>query len=200
MKTPFSLTLHFSTDHRIELTQSEFVHSGDSSPLVCVRGKTKGAYRNAGTFQWSTGVRGVCLLAIKTVLSSYSNDTMHEPCIVGEKDTLAASLDYAISKQPDWLSDMFGLDTIGNCFAKRLFMRTNAERKRPGPVAVAFNAHLLQPDCIHIILDGETVRDKNTLLIIAEQAQRQEKTLKRKKLASDITKLTEASYTCAQPS
>lgn len=172
MKTHASLTLHFSTALRTELIRSEFEHPYTTQSLVCVRGKTRGAYRSAGTFQWSTGVRGVCCLALQTILAKLASETTQDSFICGEKDSLAASLDYAISKQPDWIGEMFGIDRFGKPMAKRIFARTNAERKRPGPVAIAFNEHALTAESIHIFLNGEPTRNLDTLRdILREVAQ-----------------------------
>jgi hypothetical protein len=172
MKTQPFLTLHFSTALRTELIRSEFKHPCTTQSLVCVRGKTRGAYRSAGTFQWSTGVRGVCCLALQTVLAKLGSETIQDSFICGEKDSLAASLDYAISKQPDWIGEMFGITRSGKPMAKRIFARTNAERKRPGPVAIAFNEHFVTAESIQIVLNGKHVRDLDTLrAILREVAQ-----------------------------
>lgn len=123
-------------------------------------------------------MRGVCFLALKTVLSSLPEGASIQPYILGEKETLAASLDYAISKQPDWIVEVFGRDKVGHPFAKRLFSRTNAERKRAGPVVVAFNEHILSPENISIVLDGKMIRDFETLTRIANHLEQQGKEIK----------------------
>lgn len=175
MSNESTLSLYFSSSRQTELTRCEFTQRHYPSPLLSVRGKTNGAYQGAGTFQWSTGVRGVCYLALRTILSSLPEGASIQPYIMGEKETLAASLDYAISKQPDWIVEMFGRDKVGNAFAKRLFNRTNAERKRAGPVVVAFNEHILSPANISIALDGKLIRDCETLALIANHVERQGK-------------------------
>jgi hypothetical protein len=169
------LSLYFSSSQQTELTRCEFTQRHHPTPLLSVRGKTNGAYQGAGTFQWSTGVRGVCFLALKTILSSLPEGASIQPYILGEKETLAASLDSAISKQPDWIVEMFGRDKGGHAFAKRLFNRTNAERKRAGPVVVAFNEHILSPENISIVLDGKMVRDCRTLALLASHVEQQGK-------------------------
>lgn len=70
---------------------------------------------------------------------------------------------------------MFGRDKGGHAFAKRLFNRTNAERKRAGPVVVAFNEHILSPENISIVLDGKMVRDCRTLALLASHVEQQGK-------------------------
>lgn len=173
-----TLSLYFASSRQTELTRSEFTQRHHPTPLLSVRGKTNGAYQGAGTFQWSTGVRGVCSLALKTILASLPEAASIQPYILGEKETLAASLDYAISKQPDWIVEMFGRDKVGQAFAKRLFYRTNAERKRAGPVVVAFNEHILSPENISIILDGKMIRDCRTLALLASHVEHQGKDVK----------------------
>jgi hypothetical protein len=66
----------------------------------------------------------------------------------------AASLDYALSKQPAWLSEMFGCDVYDTSFARRLILRTNPERKRPGPVVLAVNHVYLSAASIEVHVDG----------------------------------------------
>ena len=80
---------------------------------------------------------------------------------------------------------MFGRDKGGHAFAKRLFNRTNAERKLAGPVVVAFNEHILSPENISIVLDGKMIRDCGTLTLLANHVEQQGKDDKRIKQSSN---------------
>ncbi len=131
-----------------ELTEVFFQENATSTPRRSIRGKTGGAYRQAGSFQWTSAVRALSLLAVKSVV------TPNDAQIQGEGGSLAASLDYALSKQPEWLTDLFGCDHLGITLARRLILRTNPERKRPGPVVLALNVVYLPVTAIEIFING----------------------------------------------
>lgn len=140
-----AMTLNF---HLGELIEVVFQENPSNEPRVCVRGKTAGPNRSAGSFQWTSAVKALSLLAVKTAL-------MPDNAILrGDGHSLAASLDYAISKQPMWLSEMFGWDTKGVSLTRRLILRTNPERKRPGPVTLGINQVYLSPSAITILING----------------------------------------------
>lgn len=131
-----------------QLSQIEFHNGAPGDVRVCVRGKCAGAYARAGSFQWTSAVRGLSLLLVRAC------DASQSPTLHGDAGSLAASLDYAISKEPMWLTDMFGYDSDGVCTARRIVLRTNTERKRPGPTVVSLNHRYLRSDCISIFTDG----------------------------------------------
>ena len=67
---------------------------------------------------------------------------------------MASSLDYAISRKPLWLLDMFGVNSMGQAIAQNLFMRWNPERKRGGEVVIAVNPTQLCSDSISVFLNS----------------------------------------------
>jgi hypothetical protein len=69
----------------------------------------------------------------------------------------AASLDYALTKQPRWMCEMFGTDSGGNAFAQRLFLRTNSNRKRPGPVIISLNQRCLATSDLSIFWGDQKI-------------------------------------------
>lgn len=144
-----SFKLHFVGSEEPSLFKTEF-SSGDVR-VSSVRGKTSGAFSGQGTFHWSSAVRALSVLALKTALATRGVDC--EPVIVGERGSLAASLDYAISKETHWLIDMFGTDGRSPLFRK-VFSRTNSGRKRAGPVAVSFTKRLVAESAIEIRLNS----------------------------------------------
>jgi hypothetical protein len=84
--------------------------------------------------------------------------------IEGDVGSPAASLDYAISKEPQWLCDMFGLQPLGATEIKTIFLRTNANRKLPGAVLVGFNGQVVEPKQIKIFLDHRPLATETELL------------------------------------
>jgi len=131
-----------------QLTEVVFKENVASEARRSIRGKTGGAFRTAGSFQWTSAVKALGLLLAQTALNP-QNST-----ILGHAGSVAASLDYALSKQPVWIAEMFGCDQQGISFARRLILRTNPERKRPGPVVLAVNHVYLPPASIEVFVDG----------------------------------------------
>jgi hypothetical protein len=149
--------LHFEGYTHIELIETRFKLTGGTAPVVAVRGKTAGAFTAAGTFQWTSAVRALCLLCVRSVVSYQIGGDGAAGTISGYRGSLAASLDYAISKQPTWLTEMCGIGADGQLNSKRLFIRSNPERKRPGPVIVGLNEIILPPTAIHVVINGEPI-------------------------------------------
>ena len=156
-----SFIFHFEGSSRIELVKTEVRIVGVARTLSCIRGKTAGAYVSYGSFQWTSGVRGVCAALLRFVLSE-AGDTV-DFCLVGGKGSLAASLDYALSKGPSWLGEMFGSGIGGSQLARRIFKITNPNRKRPGPVAISVNKNVVSVDQVQIYWDNKLVTDLTQL-------------------------------------
>jgi hypothetical protein len=149
-----SLALYFEIGELIEV---QFKDGATNEARVSVRGKTSGPLRQAGSFQWTAAVKGLSLLILRTCAGQEGM------LLAGEKDSLASSLDYAISKQPIWLTEMFGCDSQGTSLAKRMILRTNPERKRPGPVVLGINQLFLRPSEISIYSHGKLCEDADLL-------------------------------------
>lgn len=147
----------------VALNQTMFSHPLLGRRLVSVRGTT--APPQAGTFRWSSGVRAVSVLLTRQAIISDACRNGHAngdvaAAIDGHGDSLAASLDYALSKQPLWLQDMFGVTPHGKAISKLLFRRMNPDRKRPGPVTVFIPNGDFD---VLIEVDGEAVQGEGAL-------------------------------------
>jgi len=151
-----SLRLNFSNTATPALEQADFV-SLRGSEHHAVRGKTPGVYRGYGTFLWTNGVRALCVLFLRAKLQD--SPEIAGPLLSGSRGSLAASLDYALDKQPLWLLDMFGLEDSGRAFASRLFLRNNRGMKRGGNVVISLNSNFIKPSHIIIAVDGVEVRE-----------------------------------------
>lgn len=158
-----SFELHFAGGSDVELVEARLVDAAMRAQRVTVRGKTSGAIRDAGTFQWTSAVRGLCILFLKAKMIEALGAERNQANIAGYRGSVAASLDYAITKQPIWIRDMFGTDSNGNTMAQRLISRTNPNRKRPGPVILALNERGLSVVDIAIIWNGKTVATVESL-------------------------------------
>lgn len=143
------LALKFDNSQgQFELIEACFSHAILGTPLRCVRGKFAGAYGGVGTFQWTRAVQAIVLLLCRAKIASLSKRSEELVLLVGYRGSLASSLDAALSKEPVWLSDMFGADQNGHCLALRIINRTNTGLKRPGPVAVSLNQNFLKIECV----------------------------------------------------
>ena len=158
-----SIELYFSTAHTPILERVRFNYPGISDTRLSVRGKDGGAFKGASAFQWTPAVRALSGLCIRAAIARDD----HGAVLVGGKDTPASSLDYAISKLPCWLMDMFGVNSVGVPLARYLLQRTNPERKRGGEVAIRLRHTLLPSDGISIFENGVRVLSPHRLLEIA---------------------------------
>lgn len=147
-----------------QLTEVHFCDGVSGDVRRSIRGKSGGAYRAAGSFQWTSAVRGLALLVARTCEGTV------EPVLKGTGGTLAASLDYAISKQPMWLTEMFGCDQSGICMIRRMILRTNPERKRPGPTVLSINERYLPTSAISIFSDGVKCSREDLVVLVASLA------------------------------
>jgi hypothetical protein len=60
--TERTFQLHFVGVESAELFQTKLYPASDGPPRITVRGKTSGAYTNAGSFNFSSAVRALCVL------------------------------------------------------------------------------------------------------------------------------------------
>ncbi|MFN8391273.1 MAG: hypothetical protein U0136_13355 [Bdellovibrionota bacterium] len=135
---------------QLALNEVMFSHPLLDSPRVSKRGKGLFPGICESSFQWTSGVQALTVLCLRTKAAQAASARSSEPptatSIRGGSGSLAASLDYALSKRPLWLLDMFGVDSYGECLSKRIFVRWNPERKRGDEVLVALNPKQL-PIC-----------------------------------------------------
>ncbi len=148
-----SCSLWFSSGGKPELERVLFSAPELEEALQSIRGNTTGVHRRSfGNFQWSPAVRAAAALLI---LSAIRRDD--SAILTGEGGTPASTLDYALSKVPNWLLDMFGVDESGRPLARKLFIRSNPERKRPGPVSISVDHSYLRPENIFVYIGEKAV-------------------------------------------
>jgi hypothetical protein len=160
--TANTLELHFAGSSDVELIETRFEGPMSREPIVAIRGKTIGAFKNVGTFQWTAAVRALCVLCIRSVIAAQDQNSIAGQ-LSGTKSSLAASLDYALSKQPSWLREVCGVDAQGNAYMRKLIVRTNPERKRPGPVVLGLNERTIDINGIHIFRDRKKLTSADEL-------------------------------------
>jgi len=156
-------TIELSFSVRGELERVVFAHPLLSEPRVCSRGKGLDGPISVGSFQWTQAVRALAFLLVKQAAVSPDVGS-----ISGGSRSLAASLDYAISKQPRWVREMFGEDRRGRALIHRIISRSNPERKRPGPVTLALRRGADTFEEIVIRMNGEGVVDAQRLRLLVE--------------------------------
>lgn len=158
--------MHFDGDSDLQLSRTEFFYPPTQTKQVSVRGKTSGAEAaNYGTFQWTNAVQALAILMLRYA----AGNSQEQIKLTGDKGSLAASLDEALSKPPNWLMDMFGITADGKLIVKRLIRRSNPQRKRPGPVILSVNEHFLVGKNVQIRFNEKPVRNKRTLSSLATE-------------------------------
>lgn len=140
-----------------ELIETRFAHTLVPEPRRSIRGKSGGAYVHCGSFQWTSAVKGLALLFLKAAADRLGGFESLTP-LSGCRGSLAASLDYAIAKEPEWIIDVFGADSKGTPIIRRLVRITNPNQKRPGPVALCLNQSFLPSAAISITVAGIEVQ------------------------------------------
>lgn len=140
--------------------------------FVSIRGKGNGALQGAGSFQWSTAVKALTLLMVRAAQVCSKGESLGSVVLIGGQGSLAKSLDYALTKQPGWILDMFGVDSTGNSNLKRVLRRSNSEQKMPGPVIVGLNIHGIEETALRVCHEGQQLSsqvDLDALLSELEQ-------------------------------
>lgn len=168
------MILSFVTCHNsLTLNRASFRHPLLQEERVTIRGAS--APHAFGNFRWSSGVRAVALLLVKQAVvldrRRNGNDAPFDPAAIeGHEHSVAASLDYALSKQPLWLQDMFGVSAQGVQISRLLFRRVNPDRKRPGPVIIFISNKDFD---VVIEVDGRKVHDSIELQQLQERLEAQ---------------------------
>ena len=106
-------------------------------------------------------MRAVAVLFIRIRLAD--EERLNQPLLEGGRGSLAASLDAALAKPPQWLLDMFGVDANGASLLRRIVQRTNAELKRPGPVSIYLQSAHFNRDNIRLSIEGRVIEDTATM-------------------------------------
>lgn len=153
---PSRLVLWFAGRDAPELIRTSFTSDLGDERRVCVRGKTSGACPGCTTFQWTPAVRALALLFIRAKIFESRNAFGHEQAgLAGGRGSAACSLDYALSKAPAWLVEMFGWDKAGNPLALKLIKRSNSCLKRAGDVILSLNGSCWERGGIEIFVDDK---------------------------------------------
>jgi hypothetical protein len=152
------ISLEFLEGQECSLNSVRFSHSLLSRDQISYRGKGGNRIFGDYSFQWSPAVRAMSILLLWTK-GGYINPFTRYPfsmtTLSGAQGTYAASLDYALSKKPLWLLDMFGVDSSGEAIARRIFIRGNSERKRGGEVVIAINTVHVPASSIEVVCNGK---------------------------------------------
>ena len=157
LQLPYLILKFLSHDGQVFLEATEFAFSG-TEVHRCARGANS-IVPNVGTFRWNQAVRAMSILALRHFIYRDS-DRAEDRSLAGGAGSLAASLDYSIAKNTAWLAEVFGSDSNGTLIIRKLITRQNPERKRPGPVVVAFTKKVAD---MGFYLNGEKVSGTDAL-------------------------------------
>lgn len=157
------IAVHLSDTSKPELQRIEVQVDPRSAPRVALRSPHILRKDSTFAFTWSSAVRGLTGLIL---LQACSTDVI---ALEGERGSLAAALDSALSKQPVWLCDLFGTESNGNAIAKRLLLRENPERKRPGPVRVSFHSKFITAASLQVSLGDTPCNSQESLALLRDR-------------------------------
>jgi RNA polymerase sigma-70 factor (ECF subfamily) len=167
------LILYFSGGTSPELLETRFYHTLFAPRgRHCVRGKDEGAHAGSASFQWSPALKVLTayLLACAAWARRYNDGAC--ATLKGERSSPAASLNYAMSKKPAWIKDMFGEDSESHPFLLDLVGRTNPDLKRAGPVILCLNTDLLPPQRIAVVVGDRQVEGADEIEQIANSIEK----------------------------
>lgn len=150
-----SIHLSFCGKNAPALESVSFNHPLLDEPREALRGKCESESAHDRAFQWTPAVRAFAALVVGGKLDGRS--------LKGARHTMAASLDFAITKQPQWIRSVFGVDRYGHSYLRRLVRRTNTERKGGGDVELGLNERQLERNNITIHWNGARVVSEEAL-------------------------------------
>lgn len=164
-----SMDFHFSMENNEPALDSMRF----KSPLTrdvsisAFRGAPVASWSGERWFRWTSAVCALSYLAVQYREMIHSGSDI--PVLQGYGGSMAASLDYALSKKPAWLLDVFGVTSKGDPNALRIFQRRNGCRKLPGPVLIRFNPNIVGPDSIQVHLNGRLLTEPHELRALGAQ-------------------------------
>lgn len=164
------LTLSFTPEPSAELIETSFLHWQARAE---VRARL-GSYGRS--FKWTAAVQALAyhLLHCAACGRRGGNGNGTLPVLEGQRPSLAASLNDALTARPRWVTDMFG-EANGRPVLLRLINRWNADFNTAprAPVRLWLEADELPPQHIRVSVGGELIEDPARLERLAEDIRRQ---------------------------
>ena len=166
------LELQLSDSKPTELLKVCFHHELLAEAISSVRGRTEGAYRGFGSFQWTPAVQALTLLFLRQAACQTSGKGGSGALLEGSASSAASSLDYALRKQPQWMSEMFGWDRQGAPLLRRFIQRSNSDRRRNAPVALGLQPRFARECEIVVSVENRQISSTEKLSELAEDLER----------------------------
>lgn len=123
------------------LEEVQFSHPQLPRPRRSIRGRVTTSSFD-GSFLWTGAVQALTLLLVEEALARGLPQSAHMPSLVGGTGTAAATLDYALDREPLWMKEVFGVDKENTSLVKTLISRVNPRRKREGEVQISFRTNV----------------------------------------------------------
>ncbi len=165
------LALIFSVGRGVALWRTEFSHP-NYAPRVrrSERGREDGPHDGARSFQWTAAVKVLAAYVLRYAAWGRRGRAGLCPILEGERGTPAATLNYALSKQPGWLCGMFGADDQGSAFLPDILKRINPDLKlgEGVPVKLWLDPGTLPPEQVEIVRMNRQVEDPQEMEDMAE--------------------------------
>ena len=165
-----SFTKH--ANGRVSLNRTQFTFRETMGPIEIRRGLY------GKTFKWTAGLKALSILLLRTVAQEVLKSSVPAEgeasetayILQGRRRSPAASLNDALTKNHAWIFDMFGGTTPKMPLLKELVRRRNPDfhTDEAAPVELWLNTDVFPADRIKITLNGEPVRDPETLEQLAD--------------------------------
>jgi hypothetical protein len=163
-----SLEIHLSGPTELVLESIVFRHKlAGQEVRQLKRGKVAPTVCGVAPLPWTSAVKAFVQLAIQVALQRFvDGDNESDPFafgLTGDKGSPCRSLDYAISKKPAWVMDLFGANADGCSHVGRFFWRRNPEGKRSGPSSVTLNTKMVSPESISVCVNGKRLEGRDQI-------------------------------------
>jgi len=155
-------------DPQLMETHFEYGEGARECVKKASRGLDEGTFnRDYGSFTWTRAVQAITVCFLRWAAwgrRSKVDRGASPPDIQGKRGSLAATLNYALTKKPQWLSDVFGCSVSGSPQIE-FIKRSNPDFKTDpnSPVRVFLDCSQLPPEHINVFINGKLI-DKSEAL------------------------------------
>ncbi len=150
-----------------ELVATSFSHPRLATELHSVRGREPSIHEVSGSFQWTSAAQALTVLMLKTAASRRGLNVV--PVLQGSVGSLASSLDFALTKLPSWLLEMFGRDNRGCPLARAILHRSNSGLKHTGPVVIGIGGFARKELQVEVRVGTSLLTDSAQIIALASQ-------------------------------
>lgn len=165
-----SNSLTFFLDCQGNLANAVAFKNGSVQGLsVIVRsGGALATVKAKGQFRWTSAVRSLTALLAYHKAAAFRSQANGQPLrLFGTRGSAVVSLDDALFKEPNWILDLFGVDSKGRALSKRLFNRVGLKFAEKNFTGLALRESFLAVQDIHFLVGERELTCADELLSFA---------------------------------